>query len=250
PSLPERRLNVYDVRTLEALLADGSLSDVEDARRHVLRLRDRGRLDRVLGMLLARTPKDAVRLRRVRAGAVALVREFCADERSPNDDEHRWPEVDRGLGTGLIPLEVAVQEMRTGSVDGLRRWLDRMDRVGDPPPILDPFRILLVQEWIPVEIPDPAEFPADGLRALLQLARCLDQQGGTGWLPALLGRLPDAWGQVAEPFQRFSGPDVSSGASTRAGTNGVLAVGGSGRGGEVRENVAHGSELLLWQDQR
>ncbi len=242
-----------DVRTLEALLADGSLPEVEDARRYALRLRDRGRLDRVLGALLAQTPKGAVRLRRVRAGTVALVRELCVNEWLPNN-ERRWPEVDRGLlRTPLISLEVAVQEMRAGSLEGLRCWLDRMDGVGGLPWILAPFRTLLDRKQIAADIPDPTDlvaYGADGLRALLQLARCLDREDGARRLSALLGRLPGGWGQIAESVQWFSGLDVSAGGPTGAGTNGVLTAGGSGRAWEACENAAHGSDALLQREQQ
>ncbi|WP_250285218.1 MULTISPECIES: hypothetical protein [unclassified Frankia] len=241
-----------DIRTLEALLADGSLLDVEDTRSYARRLREQGRLDRVLGGLLGRKPKGAARFRRVQAGAVALAREFCADGWSPAG-ERRWPEVDRGLRRAdRAPLEVAIQEMRAGSVEGLRHWLDRMDSIGDPPRILDPFRTLLIEARTPADIPDPARSP-DGLRALLQLARRLDLQDGTALLPALLARLPDGWGQAAGYFRWFSAsgahnaPGAHKGALTRAGSKDIPALGGSGPVEEARENVSPGSELLLWR---
>ncbi len=212
-----------DVRALEILLADGALPAVETAHRYALRLRDQDRLDQVLGELLARAPKKADdRSRQAQAGAVALAREFCAD-RLWAYGEPRWPAVDRGLAcTGHAALQVVIQEMRAGSVDGLRDWLERMHSAGDSAPlVLVPFWALLAQDRLPNKIPSPAEFPEDGMRALLQLAHRLDLRGGAWRLPALIERLPAGWGQVAEPFRRFFAPDVPNGLPASAEANDI-----------------------------
>ncbi len=187
-----------DVRALGALLGTGGLNDIEAAFRYAERLREVGRLDRVIAGLVRLKDSDSDRRTRVRRGAVDLLRAAVTAE--PWERSCAAVRDVAGAAVDLLVLET-----RSGRLSGLAAWLAWLSGPGVLPAELLAFQVVLGGEGTLSEdhLTKLARFGDDALLALLHLAYYQERHGGVLWVDPLLAAVTQMRPHIGARFGRF-----------------------------------------------